>query len=199
MPGRVHEAPWRELHSLMVRRATASDVGGPLAFENLDSNFAFDIWTGGLAGDQAKVVDTIEAVYHVPAAMFQTTGQRCYEQGVKLAKDVAWRLGQAISTYHREIGDSLDRPEARDRRDKLRDKTAFQFWTQVERNVPLLLGRVDSNDRPADTDSWSQSEWGLAIQEAARNSYELACPRYTGRQMQAFVKGLSALFRYHET
>ena len=140
VPGRVHEAPWRELHSLMVRRATATDVGGPLAFENLDSNCAFDIWTGALAGDQAKVVDTIEAVYHVPAAMLQTTGQRCYEQGVKFAEDVAWRLSQAVSTYHREIGDSLDRPEARDRREKLRDKTAFQFWTQVERNVPLLLG-----------------------------------------------------------
>ena len=79
VPGRVHEAPWRELHSVMVRRATATDVGGPLAFENLDSNCAFDIWTGALAGDQAKVVDTIEAVYHVPAAMLQTTGQRCYE------------------------------------------------------------------------------------------------------------------------
>ena len=62
VPGRVHEAPWRELHSLMVRRATATDVGGPLAFENLDSNCAFDIWTGALAGDQAKVVDTIEQV-----------------------------------------------------------------------------------------------------------------------------------------
>ena len=144
------------------------------------------------------MVDTIEAVYHVPAAMLQTTGRHRDEQGVKFAEDVARRLGQAISTYHREIGDSLDRPEARDRRDKLRDKTAFQFWTQVERNVPLLLGRVDSNDRPAEQ-YWSQSEWGLAIQGAARDSYELACPRYTGRQMQAFVKGLSVLFSYRET
>jgi hypothetical protein len=92
------------------------------------------------------------------------------------------------------LGDSLDRGEARGRRDALRSKAAFQFWTQAERDVPLLLAAVASENRPADAASWAQSDWGRAIHSFAREAYELACPRQTARQMQAFVSGLAVLF-----
>ena len=176
-----------------MQRVTRDGVGGPLAFENLERDAAFDIWAGGLAGDQAKVVDTVESVFHLPAAMLQTTGQRCYEKGVRLAEEAGWNLGEAISAYHRGLGDRLDRAGTRDRRDKLRSKAAFQFWTQAERNVPLLLAAVASENRPAESESWNQSDWGQLIRQAARDAYELACPHHTSRQMQAFVKGLACL------
>jgi CRISPR system Cascade subunit CasA len=195
----LQKAPWRELNALTVKMVAAKTNGGPLALANLDGEKPFDLWVGGMvAAGNNKILDTIEAVYHVPAAMLQSTGQRCYEQGIKFVEDAAWRLGQAVSTYHREIGDSLDRPEVRDRRDKLRAKAAFQFWTQAERNVPLLLGAVANGERPSDLKAWRQSEWGKAVHRAAREAYELACPRQTARQMQAFVKGLSTLFSSRE-
>ena len=199
LPARADKALWRELHSLVVRRRTRDDVGGPLAFENLESNGGFDIWTGGLAGDQAKVIDAVESVFHVPAAMLNSTGQECYRKGVEFAENLAWGLCLAISAYHREAGDDLGRKEAKQRRERLQATGSFQFWTQAERDLPLLLAAVQSNDRPSDPPSWRRSDWGQAIQRSARDAYELACPCQTARQMQAFVKGLSCLFSNHET
>ncbi len=191
----IEKSPWRELNAVTVKTVAANSNGGPLALNNLDADTPFDLWVGGVvAAGNNKILDVIEAVYPVPAAMLQSTGQRCYEKGVKFAEDAAWNLGQAVSAYHRELGDSLDRAEVRDRRDKLRAKAAFQFWTQAERSVPLLLAAVGSEHRPADPLAWSQSEWGQAIRHCARDAYELACPRQTARQMQAFVKGLPCLY-----
>jgi hypothetical protein len=188
-------SPWRELSAVTVKTLAAQTNGGPLALSNLDATAPFDLWVGGMvAAVNNKVLDIIEAVYHVPAAMLQTTGQRCYENGVKTAEAADGNLGHAVSACHRELGDGLNRAEVRDRRDKLRAEAAFQFWTQAERNVPLLLDAVASESRPADAQSWGQSDWGKAIRHFAREAYELACPRQTARQMQAFVSGLAGLF-----
>jgi CRISPR system Cascade subunit CasA len=190
----LERALWRELSAITVKTLDATSNGGPLALNHLSREEAFDLWVGGLVASEAKVLDVVEAVFHVPAAMLQTTGQQCYEKGVKFAEDAAGNLGQAVAAYHRALGDSLDRGEARGRRDALRSKAAFQFWTQAERDVPLLLAAVASENRPADAASWAQSDWGRAIHSFAREAYELACPRQTARQMQAFVSGLAVLF-----
>ena len=189
----LEKAPWRELNALTIKTVSVSSNGGPMALNNLTGTAAFDLWVGGLVADKAKVLDTVEAVYYIPAVMLQTAGQQCYEKGVKFAEDAAWGLGRAVSTYHAELGDSLDRPEARDRRDQLRAKAASQFWTQAERNVSRLLAAVDSTAPPFDYRTWRQSDWGKNVLHFAREAYELACPRQTARQMQAFVKGLSSL------
>lgn len=189
----LDRAPWRELSALTVKTVSAGTNGGPLALQNLSGDAPFDLWVGGLIADKAKVLDVVESVFHIPAAMLQTTGQRCYERGVKFAEDMAWRLGQAVSAYHRELGDSLDRAEARDRRDQLRANATFQFWTQAEHHVPLLLAAV-ANESPPAEDQWVETDWGQAIRQYSREAYELACPRQTARQMQAFVGGLAVLF-----
>jgi CRISPR system Cascade subunit CasA len=188
-------SPWRELNAITVKTVAAATNGGPLALNNLSGEDPFDLWMGGLVADRAKVLDVVEAVYHVPAAMLQSTGQQCYERGVGFAEDAARNLGRAVSVYHRKMGDSLDRAESRDRRDKLYAKAAFQFWTRAERNVSLLLAVVASDNRPADAGSWSQSVWGKNITQSARAAYDLACPCQTARQMQAFVNGLPYLRR----
>lgn len=194
----LEKAPWRELNAITIKTVSATDNGGPLALNNLSGAVAFDLWVGALVADKAKVLDTVEAVYHIPGVMLQTAGQQCYENGIKLAENEAWKLGRAVSAYHAELGDSLDRPEARARRDQLRAKAAFQFWTQAERNVPLLLASVGSPAPPSNLQSWQQSGWGKAAVEAAQEAYGLACPRQTARQMQAFVKGLSSLSSHRE-
>jgi CRISPR system Cascade subunit CasA len=186
----LEKAPWRELNALTIKTVSAHSNGGPIALNNLTGTTAFDLWVGGLVADKAKVLDTVEAVYHVPAVMLQTAGQQCYENGVKFAEDAAWKLGRAVSAYHAELGDNLDRPEARDRRDQLRAKANSGFWTQAERNVSLLLAAVESTAPPSDFQAWRQSTWGKSIVHSCREAYELACPRQSSRQMQAFVKGL---------
>lgn len=206
VPAHVDQAPWRQLHSLVVRRAIRDGVGGPLAFENLEADDAFDIWAGGLAGDQAKVVDAVESVFHVPAAMLQSTGQRCYEEGVRLAETAARRLTRAMGRYRLVLESNeaglnqyVQRQERQKKSERERHESTAQsavaaFWTEAERNVPLLLAAVRSASRPADPESWSQSDWGQAIRHAAREAYEFASPRQTSRQIRAFVSGLAVLF-----
>ncbi len=187
----LDKAPWRELGALTVKSISASSNGGPLVLTHLDGNEPFDLWVGGMVADKAKVLDVVESVFHVPAAMHQAAGRECYEAGVQFATEVAWKLGRAVSAYHAALGDSLDRPEARDRRENLRAKAAFQFWTQAERSVSDLLATVAAEARPADRPSWARSRWGRVILQAGHEAYSFACPRQTARQMEAYVKGLA--------
>jgi CRISPR system Cascade subunit CasA len=190
----LDKAPWRELHALTVKSAFMKDAGGPLALNNLAGDQPFDLWVGALVADKAKVLDTVEGVYHVPATMLASTGQQRYADGVQFAEQTAWALKRAVTRYHAEIGDKLDRPDARNRRDALQNKATFQFWTQVERELPLLLAAVQSADPLPDATAWRRSRWGRIVSQAARLAYETACPHETGRQLQAFVKGLAVLF-----
>ena len=190
----LDKAPWRELHALTVKSAFMKDTGGPVALNNLAGDQPFDLWVGALVADKAKVLDTLEGVYHLPATMLASTGQQRYAGGVQLAEQAAWALKRAVTCYHAEIGDKLDRPDARNRRDALQNKAAFQFWTQAERELPLLLAAVQSADPLPDATAWRRSGWGQTVNQAARLAYETACPHETGRQLQAFVKGLAVLF-----
>jgi hypothetical protein len=81
----------------------------------------------------------------------------------------------------------------RDRHESIAQSAVAAFWSQAEHNVPLLLAAVAGGNRPADAQSWSQSDWGQATRRSVREAYELACPRQTARQMQAFVSGLAVL------
>jgi CRISPR system Cascade subunit CasA len=189
----LDKAPWRELHALTVRSAFAHDAGGPIALNNLADDQAFDLWVGALVADKAKVLDTVEGVYHVPAEMLASPGQQRYADGIHFAETMAWNLKRAVTIYHAEVGDKLDRPDARDRRTALQNKAAFQFWTQAERDLPLLLNVVESSQQLPNVSAWAQSDWGRTIKQAGRLAYETACPHQTPRQLQAFVKGLALL------
>ncbi len=156
---------------------------------NLDGTSDFDLWVGALIpANSAKIVDVIEGSYLLPAAMLQSTGRERYEKGVQFAEQAAWALKRAVALYFEENGDKSNR------RDALQNKAAFQFWTQAERELSLLLTAVQSADPLPDADAWRRSAWGQTVNQAARLAYETACPHETGRQLQAFVKGLAILF-----
>jgi len=194
----LDRAPWRELHSLTVKRIGLETNGGALALQNLGDlacDTAFDLWVGALVADQAKVLDTVEAVFHVPAAMLTDMAQRIYEQGVEYARNAGFRLGRAIAVYHRELGDNLDRAESRNRRDALQSKAAFHLWTDAERAVPRLLDVAAHPEQLGPDQAWPATSWGHAINRALRSAYDLACTHDTPRQMQAYVKGMEVLFR----
>jgi CRISPR system Cascade subunit CasA len=190
----IDKAVWRELHALTVKGA-GQNPGGPAALQDLcKDEGAFDLWVGGLVADKAKPVDTTESVFHVPAAMLEETSQRVYESGVRWAEDALFRLKRAVSIFHKELGDNLDRPEMKNRRQRIQSTAAAQFWTDIERAVPALLEVAGTPETLGLAKDWNKTGWGKAVSSAMRASYERACPHETPRQMRAYALGLNELF-----
>jgi CRISPR system Cascade subunit CasA len=191
----LERAPWRELHSLAVMQISRETNGGPVALRNLSGNEPFDLWVGGLVADKAKLLDTVEAVFHVPTDMLTDTGQRTYEDGVKHAGDVEFRLRRAVSVYHKELGNNLDRAEMREQRQRVQSKATSQFWTDVERDVQRLLDVVADPASLRDDNRWPRTVWGNAVWRATQRAFDAACPHNTPRQMRAFALARHELFR----
>lgn len=189
----LDRAPWRELHSLTVKTVSQNSNGGPMALQNVLANQEFDLWVGGLVADQAKLLDSVESVLHIPAAMLTEPSQKAYEQGVTFAKDTEFRLRRAVSVYHKELGDNLGRPEMREQRQRMQSKATFQFWTDAERHVNDLLIVAESPALLGPDGAWHKTEWGKALWRAVRTSFDLACPHGTARQIRAYTLGRQAL------
>jgi CRISPR system Cascade subunit CasA len=195
LPASAERGTWRELHALTVIAADRFTTGGPAALKNLAGDADFDLWAGGLvAAGNGKLVDSTEGVFHVPAEMLHETGQRIYEGGVRLAETVEFRLRRAVSVYHKQLGDNVDRPEMRSRRQLIHSAAASQFWTDVELAVARLLDVAENPQKLGLPAKWYTTDWGRAVLAAMRAAFEHACPRETPRQMHAYALGLEALF-----
>ncbi len=194
LPTSVEKAAWRELHALTVK-AVRRNPGGPLALGNISfDEQAFDLWVGGLVANKAKPVDFVESVFHIPVGMLNGTSQKIYEKAVKLADIMELRMMRAISDYHKELGDDLDRSEMKARRRQIRSNVAAQFWTDMENAVSRLLEVAAAPESIGLNIEWHKTEWGQAVWRAARLSYEHACPHETPRQLRAYALGLKTLF-----
>ncbi|MGA2440204.1 MAG: type I-E CRISPR-associated protein Cse1/CasA [Tepidisphaeraceae bacterium] len=189
----VEKAAWRELHALAVIAMDKDTNGGPAAMQNVADGAPFDLWVGGLEANQAKLVDTTESVFHLPAEMLGETSQQAYEKGVKWAEISAFRLGRAVCTYHRELGDNLDRAELRDRRQQIHNKATAQFWTDIEQAVSQLLDVTANLEQLGPKNEWHTTDWGKAVWTAALAAYKHACPHDSPRQMRAYALGLNTL------
>lgn len=197
----LDRALWRELYSLTVKRI-GPEIGGPLALKNLvdlPADAAFDLWIGALVTDKGKaalVLDTIESVFHVPGCMLGDDGnaQRIYENGVRWAEQTEQRVKQAVSAYRKELGDNLDRPEMRNRRQQIQSSAAAQFWTDIEQAVPRLMEVAYAPESLGLNSEWHKTAWGQSVWRAARAAYEHACPHGTPRQIRAYALGLQTLF-----
>ena len=190
----LQKAPWRELHSLTVKTISQNTNGGPLALQNIKGDHPFDLWVGGLVADQAKLVDTLESVFHVPAAMLTEPSQRAYEAGVSHAERTEFRLRRAISVYHKELGDDLDRAEMLERRQRIQYSATFQFWTSVERCVSDLISVAENPAQLGLDAAWYKTGWGGAVWEAALAAFEAGCPHETARQIRAYALGRKVFF-----
>ena len=201
----VEKALWRELHALTVK-AVGDKPGGPAALGNIPDDEPFDLWVGGLAADQAKPVDTLESVFHVPARMLHDGGQKVYEGGVKYSVQAERRLGRALSAYRMalETGEkdlngiirrlaSLRKAE-RDRLRQLGARAQQQFWTEVELAVPRLLEVAENPQLLGLGGDWYKTGWGKAVACAMRAAFEHSCPHETPRQMRAYALASASLF-----
>lgn len=191
---------WRELPAISAAVSFAGDsASGPLALAALDRGHEpCDLWAGALvASSNAKLLDTVEAVYHLPAGMFVEHEQRLYQDGVRYAESRALALGKAVATYRRELNDELEGAKFRERGLEVKRKAAMHFWTAVEQHLAELLGVVEKNELlyadGATRASWHRTAWGQATQTAARDAYELACPHTTPRQLRAYTLGQTTL------
>jgi CRISPR system Cascade subunit CasA len=199
--------PWRELHALTVKRISDQGVGGPLALGNLDDNEAFDLWVGAVVTGQAKIEDTVESTYSVPKGMLHDTAQRAYETGVRHAETWERRLRHAIAIYRlaTETNETTkERLEVRFHRLKrserqrlagIGDKAYSNYWTIIEHRLELLnrfaLEPIPARDGKI---QYHETDWGKHVRRGAGDSYELACPHGTPRQIRAYALGLNALF-----
>jgi CRISPR system Cascade subunit CasA len=191
---------WRDAHAIAVAAAAERQaLGGPLAMmSSAETAAATDVWCGALVANKSKLIDTVESVLHIPAPMFADRGQRLYRQGVEEAERWGRRIGGAVAAYRRAMKDDLERKESRIRGILVKRKAATHYWTAVEQKLSLLLGLLDDPSplRPdgAEQDRWGATGWGRALAAAAREAYEMACPRETPRQLRAYAAGMSALF-----
>jgi CRISPR system Cascade subunit CasA len=189
----VERALWRELYALTVKEV-GEKPGGPAALQHLTGDKPFDLWVGALVADRAKPLDTVESVFHVPAEMLYDTGQKVYEEGVRRAEMGEWRLRRAVVMYHNQLGDKLDRPEMKNRRQQIQSKAVAQYWTDVEQALPYLLGIAENRGKLGQPAEWYKTDWGKAVWSAMRTAYERACPHETPRQMRAYALGSRTLF-----
>jgi CRISPR system Cascade subunit CasA len=191
----VDKDTWRELHALTVIAVDKNTNGGPVALRNLTDDEDFDLWVGGLvAAGNGKLVDSTESVFHIPATMLTETSQKVYEQGVSYAEKTELRLMRAVSVYHKELGDKLDRPEMKNRRRQIQSKAAAEFWTDIESAVARLLEVAAAPGSLGLKVEWHKTGWGQSVWRAARAAYERACPHETPRQIRAYALGLKTLF-----
>jgi CRISPR system Cascade subunit CasA len=190
----VEKATWRELHALTVKAVSQNTNGGPAALQNISDQKAFDLWVGSLVASKAKLVDTTESVFHVPASMLTEKCQMVYEKGVRFAETTGFRVRRAVSVYHKELGDYLDRPEMRNRRQQIQGNAVAQFWTDIELAVPRLLEVAATPESLGLKSNWYKTAWGQSVWHAGRVAYERACPHETPRQIRAYALGLKTLF-----
>jgi hypothetical protein len=101
---------------------------------------------------------------------------------------------KAVSVYYKELGDHLDRPEMRSRRQQIQSNATAQFWTDIESAVPGLLEVAASPESLGLNHKWHGTVWGRSVWRAARAAYERACPHDTPRQIRAYALGLKTLF-----
>ncbi len=184
LPLRQDGAIWRELHSLLVRRKPDTGVGGPLALQNLSEEQAFDLWVGGMIADQAKPLDLLESVFHIPKGMLHETHLSIYEKGVALAQQAAEKLEESVAAYGRELARPAGSNAGRAVDTKsIRSRVLGLYWSAIENAVPALIEQAAH----AMPEGWGGTAWGRKLRAAAIDSFTASCPSASQRQLRAFA------------
>lgn len=190
------KALWRELASIVVKRK-AGEPGGPMSLNAIQEGKECDLVVSALARDKATIVDTAESVFHIPANLTTSVGTATYEDEVKTAENLARRLGWAVEEYRTEIDGGWEGrlkgagPSKGELKVKLHSTATTHYWTNVEKNLTLLLEHI----KVIGTDDAipSREIWRKMLFATAREAYRIACGQETPRQMKAFAKGWQKL------
>jgi hypothetical protein len=185
----LDRAVWRDLHALTVLgRPANSKAGAPLIVQSHNDPMAtkpMDIWTGALVTDgKAKILDTVESVFHLESRLFTPVGRGIYERGVAHAQARCLHLRDAVRSYGKAMKHESPPIAAAER----------HYWHALDQQSPVLL-EVASDPAVGDLTfgGASQDAWTPLVRQAVVAAYEYACPRDTPRQIEAFALGLRAL------
>jgi len=183
LPLRSEKHMWRELGGILAVSATTHGncrCAMPLArFANMAGDAGVDVWVGGLeVGDQAaKVSDTLEWVFHIPAGLLHSIQMSRYESGVQKASEAEAALGAACKKYVTATGQAA----------ALGAKARAQFWGMLDTQHGRLI------DAGNDMDAILDRVWYPIVRDAMEAAYAFACPHTTPRQIEAFAQGTKAL------
>ncbi len=192
--------PWRELNSVLASRRSGMD-GGPLVLQQvarMGQQDAFDIWTGGLAANQAKILDVAEWSFHVQREMFSDVALKKYEEGVALANRGAMALARAIVTYFNDLGVSAfatneagkftrNDNRTRDERRRVLQKASAWYWGRLDTEYEALIRACEVAERSL------SATWYPLVWRAMTKAFEMNCPHETPRQIRAFARAQDAL------
>ena len=193
---RPAKALWRELAAVVVKRK-AEGAGGPLSLRAIQDGKGCDLIVAALARDQATIVDTAESVFHIPSGLNSNDGTIAYESEVKTAEALESRLGRAVETYRGEIDNGWEGklksagPAKWELKTKLHALATVQYWTTIEKNLPLLMAHIEAIGTDAAIPT--REVWRTMLFAAVCEAYRIACGQETPRQLRAFAKGLQKL------
>lgn len=167
--------PWRELNSILSLKSNTA--GGPLPFQHLQrrsTSETLDIWTGGLAVDRGKILDTGEWSFNVPADMLGDEGALGeYQRGVEHAEKAEANLLGSVKEYARFM--KMEKAPT--------SKARLHFWSQLDQNYECLLEAANELSISLDV------KWTPLLRKTMQSAYQTACPSTTPRQIQAFAIG----------
>jgi len=187
---------WRELGAIVVKRK-AEGNGGPLSLRALQDGERCDLIVGGVARDQANIIEIAESVYSISARLCCPEGISVYESEIKSAETIAGRLGWAVEGYRSAIDGGWEGrlksagAKKGELKSKLHNIANSHYWTSVEKNLSLLMAHIEAigTDNTVPTrDAW----WNMLF-AAACDAYRTACGQETPRQIRAFAEGWKRL------
>jgi len=198
---------WRELHALTVRKNKTSPKNrGSLCLLNIPEKTSCELIACSMITNPkqaAEIVDLVESVFHVPAALFTPEGTAIYEEEVNIAENISYRrLGWAIEDYRKEIdggweGKLKSAGQAKGAfKAKLHSIATIHYWTAVEKNLSMLMAHIEAigTDKAIPT----RDAWRKMLFSTACEAYRIACGQETPRQIRAFVKGFQRLTKKQE-
>lgn len=186
----LDRAIWRDLHALTVLGASPnSKAGAPLVIQshqNPADPRPADIWTGALVTDgKAKILDVVESVFRLEGRLFSEVGRGIYEQGVAYALIRLNHLRDAVRAYGKAMMHESPAVPMAERR----------YWQMLDHESEILLSiSCDPSVGELRFGGSARDGWSDLIRKALLAAYQQACPRETPRQIEAFARGLRALY-----
>jgi len=179
----LNRHPWRDLHAVLTL-APGDALGGPLALAHIkqnqeDQSDTVTLWVGGLAAEQAKLLDCAEWIFSVPRVLLDSRSLEVYRQGVEHAEIWENKLRDAIKAYCGQL--KMEEIEKKSHT----ERAVLAFWGTLDNKFWELMDLA--------TEARDPSPWQERCRKTALLAYRATCPTETPRQLEAHMEGYRML------
>lgn len=190
-------AVWRDLPAIAAwKRNIDAGECGPLALLR-EMHGQVDLWAGGLAADQAKIIDAVQSVFSgeraLPAGLFGSDDRAriAWRGALDAAETWEYSLRNAVKAYAEVF--KLDSKAVVG----MRERAVRYFWDRVEKSLPdltrLAVNPSEAGEK-AVSHPYAPTRWHQAVQRAAAAAFRAVCPSETARQIEAFGTAVGRLW-----